>query len=84
MGCPSRKALMSQRATLARLSSRRKYYAYSTLKAPDKGEVGGSSPPRPAIQDFVCFPVLCKLHKHFEYSSFQFICDWCKNSKSLR
>jgi hypothetical protein len=33
-----------------RLSSRRKYYAYSTLKAPDKGEVGGSSPPRPTIQ----------------------------------
>ena len=33
-----------------RLSSRRKYYAYSTLKAPDKGEVGGSSPPRPTIK----------------------------------
>jgi hypothetical protein len=40
---------MSQRAT-DRLSSRRKYYAYSTVKAPDKGEVGGSSPPRPTIQ----------------------------------
>src|SRR5260370_7662321 len=26
------------------------YYAYSTIKAPDKGEVGGSSPPRPTIQ----------------------------------
>jgi hypothetical protein len=38
------------RATVDRLSSRRKYYAYSTLKAPDKGEVGGSSPPRPTIQ----------------------------------
>jgi hypothetical protein len=25
-------------------------YAYSTIKAPDKGEVGGSSPPRPTIQ----------------------------------
>src|SRR5216684_9068310 len=25
------------------------YYAYSTIKAPDKGEVGGSSPPRPTI-----------------------------------
>src|SRR5712692_1865967 len=24
-------------------------YAYSTIKAPDKGEVGGSSPPRPTI-----------------------------------
>src|SRR5205809_7210785 len=50
MGCPSRKVLMSQRATVDRLSSRRKYYAYSTLKAPDKGEVGGSSPPRPTIE----------------------------------
>jgi hypothetical protein len=38
MGCPSRKVLMSQLATVARLSSRRKYYAYSTLKAPDKGD----------------------------------------------
>ena len=37
------------RATVDRLSSRRKYYAYSTLKAPDKGEVGGSSPPRPTF-----------------------------------
>ena len=27
-----------------------KYYAYSAIKAPDKGEVGGSSPPRPSIQ----------------------------------
>src|SRR6266853_2347921 len=27
-----------------------RYYAYSTIKAPDKGEVGGSSPPRPTIQ----------------------------------
>jgi len=27
-----------------------KCYAYSTIKAPDKGEVGGSSPPRPTIQ----------------------------------
>src|SRR5580704_1814284 len=27
-----------------------KYYAYSTIKAPDKGEVGGSSPPRPTIK----------------------------------
>src|SRR6266404_7667791 len=26
------------------------YYAYSTIKVPDKGEVGGSSPPRPTIQ----------------------------------
>src|SRR5713101_6476593 len=26
------------------------YYAYSSIKAPDKGEVGGSSPPRPTIQ----------------------------------
>jgi hypothetical protein len=26
------------------------YYAYNTIKAPDKGEVGGSSPPRPTIQ----------------------------------
>jgi hypothetical protein len=33
MGCPSRKVLMSQRATVARLSSRRKYYAYSTIKS---------------------------------------------------
>src|ERR1700719_1969216 len=27
-----------------------RYYTYSTIKAPDKGEVGGSSPPRPTIQ----------------------------------
>ncbi len=27
-----------------------RYYAYSTIKAPDKGEVGGSSPPRPTIK----------------------------------
>src|ERR1700682_4127608 len=27
----------------------RRHYAYSTIKAPDKGEVGGSSPPRPTI-----------------------------------
>src|SRR5260370_35736255 len=26
------------------------YYAYSTIKAPDKGEDGGSSPPRPTIK----------------------------------
>src|SRR6266478_6329708 len=26
-----------------------RYYAYSTINAPDKGEVGGSSPPRPTI-----------------------------------
>src|SRR5271167_3074781 len=26
------------------------YYAYCTINAPDKGEVGGSSPPRPTIQ----------------------------------
>jgi hypothetical protein len=28
------------------------YYAYSTIKAPDKGEVGGSSPPRPTIHQY--------------------------------
>src|SRR5438477_3539101 len=27
-----------------------RHYTYSTRKAPDKGEVGGSSPPRPTIQ----------------------------------
>jgi len=26
------------------------YDAYNTISAPDKGEVGGSSPPRPTIQ----------------------------------
>ena len=31
-------------------SDKLNYYAYSTIKAPDKGEVGGSSPPRPTIQ----------------------------------
>src|SRR5216683_1856810 len=30
-------------------SDRLHCYAYSTIKAPDKGEVGGSSPPRPTI-----------------------------------
>src|SRR6266481_9602545 len=34
---------------VSRVSSPR-YYAYSTIKAPDMGEVGGSSPPRPTIQ----------------------------------
>src|SRR6202790_800352 len=28
----------------------RRHYTYSTIKAPDKREVGGSSPPRPTIQ----------------------------------
>jgi hypothetical protein len=27
-----------------------RYFAYNTIKAPDKGEVGGSSPLRPTIQ----------------------------------
>ena len=31
-------------------SDKLNYYAYSTIKAPDKGEVGGSSPSRPTIQ----------------------------------
>ena len=31
-------------------SDKLSYYAYSTIKAPDKGEVGGSSPPRPTIK----------------------------------
>ena len=31
-------------------SDKLNYYAYSTIKAPDKGEVGGSSPPRPTTQ----------------------------------
>ena len=31
-------------------SDKLRYFAYSTIKAPDKGEVGGSSPPRPTIQ----------------------------------
>jgi hypothetical protein len=31
------------------------YYAYSAIKAPDKGEVGGSSPPRPTIQITVTY-----------------------------
>jgi hypothetical protein len=37
--------------TCSPIRARRKlnYYVYSTIKAPDKGEVGGSSPPRPTI-----------------------------------
>jgi hypothetical protein len=35
------------RSSAAQSSPR--YYAYSAIKAPDKGEVGGSSPPRPTI-----------------------------------
>src|SRR6266478_4837888 len=31
-------------------SNKLNYYAYSTIIDPDKGEVGGSSPPRPTIQ----------------------------------
>src|ERR1700732_315804 len=32
----------------------RRHYTYSTIKAPDKGEVGGSSPPRPTIEVLIC------------------------------
>src|SRR5467141_3315495 len=37
------------------------YYAYSTIKAPDKGEVGGSSPPRPTIQITSKYPAILAL-----------------------
>jgi hypothetical protein len=38
-------SVTGQDGVFAELKSR--YYAYSTIKTPDKGEVGGSSPPRP-------------------------------------
>src|SRR6266852_9122559 len=50
-------------------SDRLHCYAYSTIKAPDKGEVGGSSPPRPTIQitniyeAILTFPFLGTFHQ---------------------
>src|SRR5712671_4763510 len=43
------------------------YYAYSTIKAPDKGEVGGSSPPRPTIR---ITPVNTRLFSLFSKNRF--------------
>jgi hypothetical protein len=65
-----------------RLSSRRKYYAYSTLKAPDKGEVGGSSPPRPTIQitskyaAILTFPLFGDLPQKTVLSTVCQLYDW--------
>jgi hypothetical protein len=39
-------------------------YAYSTIKAPDKGEVGGSSPPRPTIKS----PINIRLLSLFSFA----------------
>src|SRR5271154_4805061 len=70
------------RTTVDRLSSRRKYYAYSTLKAPDKGEVGGSSPPRPTIQitskyaSILIFPLFGALPKKTVLSTVCQLHDW--------
>src|SRR5260221_14663820 len=57
--CPRQKGAAEEKMSLdhiyyvaagMRNDPARRFYTYSTIKAPDKGEVGGSSPPRPTIQ----------------------------------
>ncbi len=54
-----------------------RYYAYSTIKAPDKGEVGGSSPPRPTInhQCLCDYPHFCPLVDCRSKSNLPTICQ---------
>src|SRR5712692_9775471 len=57
-------------------------YAYSTIKAPDKGEVGGSSPPRPTIQisskyaSILTFPLFGALPQKTVLSTVCQLHDW--------
>src|SRR6266436_8532452 len=58
------------------------YYAYSTIKAPDKGGVGGSSPPRPTIQitsnyaAILTFPLLGKISQKTNLPTICQLLDW--------
>src|SRR5580700_9318805 len=62
------------------------YYAYSTIKAPDKGEVGGSSPPRPTIQiiskygPILTFPLFGDLPQKTVLSTVCQLYDWPEGS----
>src|SRR5271167_1379166 len=70
------------------------YYAYSTIKAPDKGEVGGSSPPRPTIQitnkyaSILTFPLFGALPQKTVLSTVCQLHDWADGTtqgvKTLR
>src|SRR5260370_22471732 len=68
------------------------YYTYSTIKAPDKGEVGGSSPPRPTIQitskyaAILTFPLIGALPQKTVLSTVCQLHDWPDGStlRSLR
>jgi hypothetical protein len=56
-------------------------YAYSTIKAADKGEVGGSSPPRPTIQTskyaaILTFPLFAALPQKTVLSTVCQLHDW--------
>src|SRR5216684_3203620 len=63
-------------------SDKLNYYAYSTIKAPDKGEVGGSSPPRPTIQitskyaSILTFPLFGALPQKTVLSTVCQLHDW--------
>ena len=48
------------RLSLSAAQSSPRYYAYSTINDPAKGEVGGSSPPRPTIQILCLRPLIPK------------------------
>src|SRR6266850_2553758 len=50
-------------------------YAYSTIKAPDKGEVGGSSPPRPTIY---FQPINTRLFSLFPFSGISLKKPFCQ------
>jgi hypothetical protein len=59
-----------------------KHYTYSTIKAPDKGAVGGSSPPRPTIQitskyaAILTFPLFGDLPQKTVLSTVCHLYDW--------
>jgi len=63
-------------------SEKLSYYANSTIKAPDKGEVGGSSPPRPTIQitskyaAILTFPLFGDLPQKTVLSTVCQLYDW--------
>src|SRR6266446_2842804 len=65
------------------------YYAYSTIKVPDKGEVGGSSPPRPTIQitskyaAILTFPLSGNISKKTNLPTICQLYDW-PDSTTLR
>jgi hypothetical protein len=63
-------------------SDKLNYYAYSTIKAPDKGEVGGSSSPRPTIQiaskyaAILTFPLSGNISQKTNLSTICQLYDW--------